>query len=673
MIFVYFGTLIKQLPAMLTLFPNPARWPVFLLSLFMLLSGSLRARALQTDSLKFNRFLERFHQYKTTHTDSAAYYLHILDMLSGEDSVSAYRYRYYVVLGEWNNVKRDIPLAIKSYNKALELANRLRNEEFIVVSKFNLGACYGEKGDYDKAVSLFKEVESGLDKVKNNPTLFSNQFRANMVMFYLQTNMLSAAFKYSNQMKGNLKTYEDSVMYYMSRLNLLNTAGKYKETTRTGKEALKKIRERDVHFLYQIHTFLGIAYKALSRHEKAFGHLFEARALSAKLGIESGIVEKTTGLLYLKTGDHKNAVRQFNRVIAISRRQHSPHLEAAALLGLKEACKTAGNYREALRYLEEYMVLNDSLRGAEKVRAIRDTEDRYKLQDKEKAILQQRELNILQEALLKEEFRQQLILIVFLICAVLLGIRQWLAYKKTSEINKQLIAQKNQIECYAMDLKNANLMRDKLFAMISHDLRSPISSLIHSLEDFQSVKPLNHLIHSLNNVQLILNNLLKWAQIQLSNKVLAPGNIHLEVLLNSLVNQFTPVAHEKSINIITDYRHTGTAWADEESLQIILRNIFSNAVKFTGENGYIRIISEDENEHISITIRDSGTGISSAQLEKLFVYPESQSGTHGETGTGLGMMLTKELVEKMKGEIRVKSKKGVGTSVQVTFPAGRDR
>lgn len=654
---------------MLTLFQKPARWPVFLLSLFIQLAGPLKVRALATDSLKFNRFLERFHQYKMTHTDSAGYYLHILDSISREDSISPYRYRYYVVLGGWSNIKRNIPLAVKSYKKALELAIRLENEEFTVVSKFNLGACYGEMGDYDKAISLFKEVESGLDKVKSNPTLFSNQFRANMVMFYLQTQTLSAAFKYSDQMKGNLKTYEDSVMYYMSRLNLLNTAGKYRETVRMGEEALKKIRERDVHFLYQVHTFLGIAHKALSRNEKAFEHLLEARALSAKLGIESGIVEKTTGLLYLKTGDYRNAIRQFSRVIDISRRQQTPALETAALLGLKEACKATGNYREALKYLEKYIVLNDSLRGAEKIRAIQDTEARYELQDKEKTILQQKEVNTLQEALLEKEARQQLILIAFLICAVLLGGRQWLAYKKTSEINKQLTIQKNQIESYAMDLKNANLMRDKLFAMISHDLRSPVSSLIRSLEDFQSVKPLNDLTHSLNNVQLILNNLLKWAQIQLSDKVLRPASIHLDVLLNSLVNQFMPSAHEKSVNIITDYRHTGTVWADEESLQIVLRNIFSNAVKFTGENGYIRIVSEEEDGYISITLRDSGTGIGRAQLEKLFVYPDSQPGTGGETGMGLGMTLTKELVEKMKGEIQVKSKEGIGTSVKLTFPS----
>jgi signal transduction histidine kinase len=626
-----------------------------------------KSHAFQIDTLQFNKNLEQFHIHKYTNLDSAKFYLDQLDILSQNDPNSPQRYRFYVTSGGWSRIKREITKSILAH-KAYELAKHLKNKEYIVKSQFNLGSAYGEISDYQKAIDLFKQVEAGLNHIKTDPILFSNQFRANMVQFYVQTADYATAFKYSDQMKENLKTYDDSTMYYISRLQLLNMTKRAEETVRFGEEALKALKPQDLHFRYQIYSLLGETYSSLSDKQHALKNLLAAKELSIKLGIESGLVERSLGRLYFKNKDYKNALIQFNTVLSLAKKQGSPGGERLASKDLSDLYKAQGKYHEALKYMERYVILNDSLLGLEKIKAIQDTEARYELSDKEKTIEKQKEMNTLQEALLKEGNQRRTVLIGFLVCAVLLAAALWFFYRKTTKTNKQLVVQRNQIEEYAADLKSANQMRDKLFAIISHDLRSPVSSLVHSLENYEPGKPLSSLLYALNNVQLILNNLLKWAQIQLSEKPLRPKSIHLDWLLNSIVKQFTGVINEKQIQVATDFKHTNTVLADEEGLSIILRNIISNSVKFTGEEGFIRLSTKEENGLVSVTIRDSGTGMSTEQLKTLFVYPESQTGTLGEKGTGLGMTLTKELIEKMDGQISVKSKQGVGTSIELTLP-----
>lgn len=641
----------------------------YILFFTLLLVPIIESHAFQVDSLEFQKNLAPFQKYVHTNLDSAKYYLEKLDIISQKDLKSAQRYRYYVQLGGYNRIKRDISLTMSSYKKALELAHYLDNKEFIVKSQFNLGSVHGEMGNYDKAIALFKEVESGLHYIKSEPILFANQFRANMIQFYIQTKDISSALKYSDQMKNNLKTYNDTTMYYMSGLQLLNEAKRYHETVRLGEEALLKLKKEDLHFRYQVHINLGNAYEELSNNKMAFENFFEARDMSVKLGIQSSLIERLLGLMYFKVHDYKNAISQFEKTINLSKKQGTPLSERIALKNLSDVYKAQRQPLEALKYMERYLILNDSILGIEKIKAIENAEARYELNEKEKFIEQQKELNLLQEALLKEGNQRRTVLIGFLVCAVLLAAALWYFYRRTVKTNKQLVVQRNQIEGYATELKSANQMRDKLFAIISHDLRSPVSSLVHSLENYESGKPLNSLLYALNNVQLILSNLLKWAQIQLSEKPLRPKSIHLDWLLNSIVKQFTGVINQKQIQITTDFKHINTVLADEEGLSIILRNIISNAVKFTGEEGFIRLSTKEENGLISVTIRDSGTGMSNEQLKTLYVYPESQTGTLGEKGTGLGMTLTKELIEKMDGQINVKSKQGVGTSIEVTLPA----
>jgi signal transduction histidine kinase len=638
---------------------------LFFLMLFISIPKS---HAFQVDSVRFSKNLEKFHIHKYANLDSAKYYLDELDILSQKDPKSPQRYRFYVTSGGWHRIKREITQAITAHKKAHELAKHLKNKEFIVKSQFNLGAAYGEISDYEKAINLFKQVEAGLGDVKTDPILFSNQFRANMVQFYVQTKDYPTAFKYSDQMKENLKTYDDSTMYYISRIQLLSASRKTKETVQFGEEFLKVLKPQDLHFRYQVYSLLGDSYSDLSDNPQALKNLLAAKELSIKLGIESGLVERSLGHLYFKDQDYKNALIQFNRVLYLAKKQGSPGGERLASKDLSDLYKAQGKYQDALKHMERYVILNDSLLGLEKIKAIQDTEARYELSDKEKTIEQQKKMNTLQEALLKEGNQRRAVLIGFLICAVLLAAALWFFYRKTIKTNKQLVVQRNQIENYAADLKSANQMRDKLFAIISHDLRSPVSSLVHSLENYVQGKPLNSLLYALNNVQLILNNLLKWAQIQLSEKPLRPKSIHLDWLLNSIIKQFTGVINEKQIQVATDFKHTNTVLADEEGLSIILRNIISNAVKFTGEEGFIRLTTKEENGLISVTIRDSGTGMSPEQLKTLYVYPESQTGTLGEKGTGLGMTLTRELIEKMNGQISVKSKQGVGTSIELTLP-----
>lgn len=639
--------------------------------LFYFLVFSQVVKAAEVDSLSFSKNLKLFQSLVHSNLDSSKYYLEKLDVLSQNSLKSAYRYRYYVQIGGYSRIKRDIPKTLESYKKALELAKELGNKEFIVKSQFNLGSVYGEMSDYRKAISFFKEVEAGLNDVLTDNVLFSNQFRANMVQFYIQTNDISEAFKYSNQMNANIKSYDDYTMYYMSRLQLLNAATKYKEVLKLGEEALSKLKDADVHYRYQVLVNMGSAYSELSNREKAFESFIQARELSKKLGIESSLIERVLGVLYFESGKYELAIIQFNKVLEITQRQKTPMTERSVVKNLADVYIAQGKHAKAVSYLDRYIILNDSLLGIEKVKAIKDTEAIYELQEKDKFIEQQKEVNTLQTTLLNKEYKWRIVLIGFLVCTLLFAVTLWFFYKKARNANFKLIEQKGQIETYAGELKLANQMRDKLFAMISHDLRSPVASLVNSLENKDDEDSRNRLMNALGNVQLILNNLLKWAQIQLSEKPMRAKAVHLSWILETIITEFQSKLSEKKVQVLRDYKYVDSVFADEEGLLIALRNILSNAIKFTSEGGLVRITTNLSGEgKVLISIRDSGVGMDREQVGRLFVYPESRLGTSGETGTGIGMTLTKELVTEMKGNISVQSKEGVGTSVELVLPRG---
>jgi len=234
-------------------------------------------------------------------------------------------------------------------------------------------------------------------------------------------------------------------------------------------------------------------------------------------------------------------------------------------------------------------------------------------------------------------------------------------------------------------LKALNATKDKFFSIIAHDLKSPFNSIIgfsnllsreiHE-NDYQGVEKYAMIIqHSSQRAMNLLMNLLEWARSQTGKMEFNPEKVDVSEQVQEVIHLLKDSAQYKSISIDTDVEPNTLVLADKSMVATILRNLLSNAIKFTRPGGEIVISTQQEKDHCKVTVADNGVGIKKEALDKLFRIDESYStvGTHDEVGTGLGLILCKDFVDKHNGKIWVESKRDIpgeksGSQFHFTLP-----
>jgi len=247
------------------------------------------------------------------------------------------------------------------------------------------------------------------------------------------------------------------------------------------------------------------------------------------------------------------------------------------------------------------------------------------------------------------------------------------------QINNLLEERQQQIEEQSEELKKLNNSKDKLISIIAHDLRNPLNALIgfseiliyqyNKIEDEKKLRFLKIIYTTAKNMFMLLENLLQWARSQTHSISLNPEVFVINELIDENIALFREQAYLKNNVIKNDIYDTIKVYADKNMINSVIRNLLSNAIKFT-ENGLIRIYAEKYENFIKIFVSDTGKGISQERLATLFDITGSTptTGTRGESGTGLGLLLCKEFVEKNGGIINVVSKEGEGTTISFTLP-----
>lgn len=220
----------------------------------------------------------------------------------------------------------------------------------------------------------------------------------------------------------------------------------------------------------------------------------------------------------------------------------------------------------------------------------------------------------------------------------------------------------------------------KFLSIIAHDLRSPFSSIIGILEIIKlSLKEFNKdeieeyvdiVYNSANNTLILLDNLLEWAVSQNKEKNFKPVKINLYELLREEIENLKTLAGQKQIVISHSIEPGLNVTADLQMVKTILRNLISNAIKYTNINGEITINASELKKYVEVTVKDNGIGMSAEDQRKLFQIDtfHSTPGTHDEKGTGLGLLLCKEFVEMHGGNIHIESEPGRGSRFAFTLP-----
>jgi signal transduction histidine kinase len=260
-------------------------------------------------------------------------------------------------------------------------------------------------------------------------------------------------------------------------------------------------------------------------------------------------------------------------------------------------------------------------------------------------------------------------------------LQQEITRRKQAEEELQGLNQ--QLQETNQQLQEAIASKDKFFSIIAHDLRDPFNSLFvltevivedidHYSKDQIKVK-LQNLHKTSEKVYALLNNLLTWSQLQRGVMTCEPQQFPLEEIAARNVRLFTTNAEQKQITLRNLVSKETLAYADYTMVDTIMRNLLSNALKFTDAGGTIEVTAQQDENIAEVAVTDTGIGMNQENIEKLFRIDVkcSRRGTNDEEGTGLGLILCKELVEKNDGKIGIESEVGKGTTFVFTLPTTR--
>ena len=229
----------------------------------------------------------------------------------------------------------------------------------------------------------------------------------------------------------------------------------------------------------------------------------------------------------------------------------------------------------------------------------------------------------------------------------------------------------NELTAKGQELEELNKLKDKLLSIVSHDFRGPLNSLRGTLTLFLrgviSNEELNmlteSLVEKLDNTYNLLENLLNWAKSQMQGMKIYKKEIELKSISEDCVGLLSPIADKKLVKLKNNIKSPIQVYADNEMIKLILRNLISNAIKFTTAGNNIILDASTKKNHVIVSVKDNGMGISNENQAKLFKHDNfSTSGTSNETGIGLGLLLCKDFVEKNGGEIWFESELEKGST-----------
>jgi len=414
---------------------------------------------------------------------------------------------------------------------------------------------------------------------------------------------------------------------------------------------------------------LGVCYLQLRNFNEAEIYLLKSTKLQE--------LEKDTIALVGAYGDiatmyyeqYKDnlAIPFFEKAYEFSKKVKRYDLKKIATQNMSVVEENRKNFEKALVYRKEAEKWNDSLTDQNKIWAVAEVEKKFAIKQK------QEEIHVLEvENKIKQTQRNGLLIVAILLLSIF-GIGLYF-YRQKIKTNKIIVLQKE-------NLDELNATKDKLFGIVSHDLRSSVNTLktsnikLLSLLETKNYEQLDLLLHKniaiANSSYNLLDNLLNWSQQQTNQLFFQQESLHLFSIIQQIVYNYKPIASEKNIEIKTNIDSTIFVFMDLESLKIILRNLLDNAIKFTNENGVISIntIKTDEN-FIKLAIEDSGIGMSNAAIQEIMQEFTKLSKKHNKEiiGTGLGMQLCKSMLQKNGGKLEIESKIGIGTKFILFLP-----
>lgn len=444
--------------------------------------------------------------------------------------------------------------------------------------------------------------------------------------------------------------------------------------------ALNLTRQLHVNVLEpRIHSKLATIYLRKGDFPKARAYYDSAFALHdlTKDRFGAAEIELGRGMVYAKEGKYDEALNKIESSLAVALELNAHVLEIKCYNQLSALWEMKGDYKKSLMYYKQYKQREDTLFSQEMQGKLLRDQLRFETESRDSRIAFLSELQAIQRGeIKKQEFVRNILVVVMALSGILL-VTVYRSGRRRRQINTLLLRHQEEMEKRSEELERLNQVKDKFFSIISHDLRSPINALAGLLDllDKGAVgqeelpKHVKELKARFNHTRTLLNNLLDWTLLQMDKLNLQAGKIDIHHIVEENMQLLSSV-QGKDIRLVNEIPRNAIGFADSNTINLVIRNLMTNAIKFTNDGGEVKINAREKGAEWLVSVTDNGVGMNREVLKMLFdkTAPYTTRGTANEKGTGLGLILCKEFIEKNGGKIWVESEEGKGSTFYFTLP-----
>jgi two-component system sensor histidine kinase/response regulator len=701
-------------------------------SLKTLLATTLANKDNPTDTLTINRINKLASEFIDVNPDSTLYYgkmaigrsLAIKYKKGIADGMLATA-RVYALKGDYDKAK-------KNFTGAKLLYTNLKDEASLGSCYIQIGRMYDNIASYDLASGYFKQAldifkrlkdENGIadsyhnmgmvsDNIGKSTYALDNYFKSLSLNIKLH-DKLSSASNYNNigVVMQEMEIYPKSMEYFKRAIKIwqesknvqgvstayenmgevLMAEKKYDQALVYLSKSMKLTKDLDdKNGLSLLYSDLGLCYANKKQYSVALKYLDQALniAITYKSDYNKAFAYNYFATTYNLKKDYQNAYKYALLGTTLANKLGSLAIRTPAALELSVALGGLGRFEQAYKAQKEYDALKDNLKSDESVQKLTSFNLESKFDEKQHLLAEQHQR---QDDQYQQKIQRQGLLsaIFFIIIVGMVGIlivyyKSKLKQQKINTIledkNVEVIQQKADLNEQAHKLNDLNNLKDRLISVLAHDLRAPLSTLrgLFSLLDDDSISHEQFLsmipqaLKKLEYTSDFLDTLLFWINSQMENFDSSAKSFPIKDVVSYEISNYHEQASEKGIKLIDSVSDSMTVAADPNSIRIVTRNLITNAIKFSRKGDTINISAHNQDDnYILLSIKDTGVGMSEKQLNKLFKSKvDSGTGTNNESGTGMGLLFCKDLIEKCNGKIWVESVQGSGTEFFFTLPVG---
>ncbi|WP_239530935.1 tetratricopeptide repeat-containing sensor histidine kinase [Muriicola jejuensis] len=587
----------------------------------------------------------------------------------------------YLRQGDYYSDKGERDAAINNFTKALILSRNMEDNALTLRIINNLATEYSYNGDYAKSLNNYLEgVE--MAELKGEKEMLSILNENIAALYESQEDHEQALIFYQKAKKLNDEIGND----ISSAETMSNLASLYAEMGKLDYAMFNVNRSISIFEKHRVMDWLAYAYETKgkvylkqNKYQWALYWYKQGELIHQELDDDRGKIHLYNGIAeaYLGQGIDSLSQKYAMEAYDISNQIKFPEGIRDCAYTLYKINKKNGDFEKSLAFHEIFQDITETLHRTENKKSLTLLKTRAEYDQQKQELI---EAN--QKALAKQRGLIYAAIIVLIIFAIITFFIKR-AEKIQKRLNAELQAKKEILEEHEAALVDSNDTKTKLFSIIGHDLRGPIGSLqglLQMFSDGEMTKDeffqfIPKLKSDVDHIYFTLNNLLSWGNSQMNGATIKPSVFALESLVDDNINLLSELAKSKSIKIVSELSGNTLIWSDSNQIDIVIRNLISNALKFTPDNGMITITAKEKNDLWEVSVRDTGVGMDKVTIEKLFKKNSNITtyGTNNEKGTGLGLSLCKEMVEKNGGTIWVESVLRKGSTFFFTLPKAEDK